>query len=211
MKNTSTQGSDDDGASRRQEIEHLHMLSRAVDQSPASVVITDNEGNIQYVNPKFIQLTGYTFEEVLGRNPRILKSGDTPSDEYTKMWDLITSGNEWRGEFHNKKKNGELYWEFASISPIRNSQGQITILPSRMSWMPSSMLLRIDPSTPGRSSERRFSGAAIRDSLSRPDRARRYRSRFRRARSGTLLAHTGTRAFSCHPTNPEMGKRATYQ
>jgi PAS domain S-box-containing protein len=97
-----------------------------MEQSPASVVITDLEGNIEYVNPKFTEITGYTFQEALGQNSRILKSGDKPAEEYKRLWETITSGEEWRGEFHNKKKNGELYWESASISPIKDASGRIT-------------------------------------------------------------------------------------
>jgi PAS domain S-box-containing protein len=104
----------------------LRKISRAVEQSPASIVITDTTGAIEYVNPKFVQLTGYTLEEAIGKNPRILKSGEKPTEEYKHLWDLITAGNEWRGEFHNKKKNGELYWESAVVSPITNSQGVVT-------------------------------------------------------------------------------------
>lgn len=104
----------------------LRKLSQAVEQSPASIVITDLGGKIVYVNPKFSQLTGFTPEEAIGQNPRILKSGELPSEEYRELWEAITSGKEWRGEFHNKKKNGELYWEIASISPIRDSSGAIT-------------------------------------------------------------------------------------
>ena len=110
----------------KQAQEKLRQLSRAVEQSPASVVITDTDGNIEYVNPKFTQLTGYSLEESLGQNPRILKSGETPPEGYKRMWDTIQSGGEWRGEFHNKKKNGELYWESAVISPITDAQGNIT-------------------------------------------------------------------------------------
>ncbi|MEW5700879.1 MAG: PAS domain S-box protein [Candidatus Zixiibacteriota bacterium] len=106
--------------------EELRKLSRAVEQSPVSVVITDLEGSIEYVNPKFEALTGYTADEARGRNPRILKSGETPADTYRQMWETIKSGQVWRGEFHNKKKNGELYWESASISPITDPSGQIT-------------------------------------------------------------------------------------
>lgn len=98
----------------------IRKLSLAVEQSPSTVVITDTEGRIEYVNPKFTQLTGYTFEEAMGQNPRILKSGRTDPGEYERLWDAITSGNEWRGEFCNRKKNGELYWEAASISPIKD-------------------------------------------------------------------------------------------
>jgi PAS domain S-box-containing protein len=106
--------------------EALRKLSRAVEQSPATVVITDLKGNIEYINPKFTELTGYTSEEAIGQNPRILKSDDIPPEDYKRLWDTITSGGEWRGEFHNKKKNGELYWEYASISPIRDASGTIT-------------------------------------------------------------------------------------
>jgi PAS domain S-box-containing protein len=104
----------------------LRRLSRAVEQSPASIVITDTAGRIEYVNPKFVEVTGYTFEEVHGKNPRILKSGEMPPEGYKQLWSTITSGGEWRGEFHNKKKNGELYWEVASISPLMNETGIIT-------------------------------------------------------------------------------------
>lgn len=101
-------------------------LSQAVEYSPNTVIITDVHGNIEYVNPKFAQLTGYTPEEVIGQNPRFLKSGETPPEEYKRLWDTIISGGEWRGEFYNRKKNGEYYWERASISPIRDAEGVIT-------------------------------------------------------------------------------------
>jgi diguanylate cyclase (GGDEF)-like protein/PAS domain S-box-containing protein len=101
----------------------LRWLSKAVEQSPASVVITDLNGNIEYVNPKFTEVTGYAREEVLGQNPRILKSGETPPEEYRKLWETIQTG-EWRGEFHNRKRNGELYWEAASVCPIRDETGK---------------------------------------------------------------------------------------
>jgi PAS domain S-box-containing protein len=104
----------------------LRKLSHAVEQSPVSIVITDLLGGIEYVNPKFCALTGYSFEEVRGKNPRILKSGSMPNESYRQMWATITSGEEWHGEFHNRKKNGELYWELASISPIRDDKGNVT-------------------------------------------------------------------------------------
>ena len=97
-----------------------------MEQNPASIVITDLHGNIEYVNPKFSQVTGYSFEEFLGKNPRILKSGHTTREEYKKMWDTILSGNIWQGEFLNKKKNGETYWEFATIAPVFGEDGKIT-------------------------------------------------------------------------------------
>ena len=106
--------------------ERLRQLSRAVEQSPSTVMITNLAGEIEYVNPKFTALTGYTLYEVRGRNPNILKSGETASDEYARMWSAINAGAEWRGEFHNVKKNGDLYWEYASISPIKDPHGRIT-------------------------------------------------------------------------------------
>ncbi len=101
-------------------------LSRAVEQSPVTVVITDTSGRIEYVNPKFVETTGYTVNEALGQNPRVLKSGEMPPEAYAEMWRAISQGREWRGEFHNRKKSGELYWESASISAIRDASGLIT-------------------------------------------------------------------------------------
>jgi PAS domain S-box-containing protein len=109
---------------KRAEIE-LKKLSIAVEQNPATTVITDREGNIEYVNPKFCQITGYTFDEVRGKNPRVLKSGKTTPEEYKKLWDTILSGREWRGEFYNKKKNGDYFWEQAVIAPIKDDMGRI--------------------------------------------------------------------------------------
>lgn len=106
--------------------DNLRKLSQAVEQSPASIVITDTNGNIEYVNPKFSLVTGFSFQEVLGKNPRILKSGESSVELYKDLWQTISSGNEWRGEFHNKKKNGELYWERAAISPIKDNDGVVT-------------------------------------------------------------------------------------
>ena len=106
--------------------EQNRTLSRAVEHSPASIVITDAAGKIQYVNPKFLAVTGYTAAEVMGRNPRFLKSGETSREVYAELWRTITAGGEWRGELHNRRKNGELYWELASISGIRDDRGAIT-------------------------------------------------------------------------------------
>ncbi|MBF0477941.1 MAG: PAS domain S-box protein [Candidatus Omnitrophica bacterium] len=111
---------------RKRYEEELLKLTRAVNQSPSSIVITNTNGDIEFVNPKFSQVTGYSQEEAMGKNPRVLKSGEMELGEYKKLWETIISGNEWRGEFHNKKKNGELYWEQAAISPIRNAEGKIT-------------------------------------------------------------------------------------
>ncbi len=110
---------------RQRAEDQLRKLSLAVEQSPASIVITDTQGNIEYVNPKFTRVTGYTMEEVRGKTPRILKSGETSTDEYKRMWKTIAAGKDWRGEFHNKKKNGELFWEMASISPVKNQDNVI--------------------------------------------------------------------------------------
>lgn len=101
-------------------------LSQAVEQSPLSVVIAGLDGRIQYVNRQFLEITGYTLDEVLGQNPRVLKSGETPPEEYQRLWNAISHGETWRGTFHNRKKNGELYWEQAQISPIFDEQGRIT-------------------------------------------------------------------------------------
>jgi len=105
--------------------EKLRQLTRAVEQSPATIVITDINGNIEYVNPKFCKTTGYNFEEALGKNPNILKSGEQESSLYKEMWDTINSGKEWRGEFHNRRKDGSLFWEFASISPLLDRDNRI--------------------------------------------------------------------------------------
>ena len=111
---------------RKRMDEELIMLSTAIKQSPVSIVITGLDGNIQYVNPKFCRLTGYSENEVLGKNPRILQSGRTSEQVYKNLWKTILSGNKWRGEFQNKKKNGALYCEEAVISPIKNKEGHIT-------------------------------------------------------------------------------------
>jgi diguanylate cyclase (GGDEF)-like protein/PAS domain S-box-containing protein len=111
---------------RKRAEEKLLQLSRAVEQSPASIVITDTTGSIEYVNPKFTEITGYTSEEAIGKNPRILKTDQTPEEVHRQLWETITSGREWRGEFVNQKKNGELYYESASISPIIDNSGVTT-------------------------------------------------------------------------------------
>ena len=106
--------------------EHIRKLEQAVEQSPVSIVIADCAGNIEYVNPKFTRLTGYRFDEVSGRNSRLLKSGETPAEIYRQLWENISAGNEWHGEILNRKKNGELFWESVCISPIKNAAGEIT-------------------------------------------------------------------------------------
>ncbi|NJN93075.1 MAG: PAS domain S-box protein [Anaerolineales bacterium] len=111
---------------RKQTEEKLNKLSQAVEQSASTIVITNKQGYIEYANPRFTETTGYTIEEALGQHTRILKSGQTTAEEYKQLWQTITTGQQWRGEFLNKKKSGELYWESASISPIQNADGEIT-------------------------------------------------------------------------------------
>jgi len=111
---------------RKQAEENLRKLSVAVEQSPAMTIITDASEAIEYVNPRFTQITGYELEEVLNQTPRILKSGKTPTAVYTDLWATISAGNEWRGELQNRKKNGELFWISTSISPIKDDNGIVT-------------------------------------------------------------------------------------
>ena len=107
----------------KQKEEQILKLSTAVEQSANSIVITDILGNIQYVNSKFCDLSQYSYDEVIGKNPRFLKTNQLPETEYKHLWETISDGNIWRGRFNNKKKNGEYYWEDAIISPIKNAQG----------------------------------------------------------------------------------------
>lgn len=110
----------------RQAEEQLHKLSQAVEQSPSTVVIADTEGHIEYVNPKFTQTTGYSMNETIGKSLFFMKAEGQPVEVYNEIIKTLESGNEWRGEVRHKKKNGDIYWEFASFSPIRNSDGIIT-------------------------------------------------------------------------------------
>ncbi len=111
---------------KKQVEERIHILAQSVEQSPALVMITDLNANIEYVNKKFVEITGYSLEDVTGINPRVLKSGKIPTKIYEELWANLTNGKEWRGEFHNKKKNGEFYWELAFITPIKNELGKIS-------------------------------------------------------------------------------------
>jgi len=111
---------------RYQADEAIRKLSQAVEQSPALVVITDTEGTIEYVNPKFVETTGYTSEEVIGRTPAVLKSGQMSDDDYHAMWNNIKAGRDWWGEICNRKKDGKHFWAAQSISPIRAASGEIT-------------------------------------------------------------------------------------
>jgi len=104
----------------------IQKLSRAVEQSPNSIVITNQKGKIEYVNQKFCEITGYSVEEAIGQNPRILKSGQMPPEIYKELWQTISGGKDWKGELLNKSKNGDLYWESISISPVVSQEGKIT-------------------------------------------------------------------------------------
>jgi two-component system sensor histidine kinase/response regulator len=111
---------------RKKAEEELQKLSSAIEQSQVSVVITDPNGTIEYVNPKFTQVTGYSFDEAVGQNPRILNAGFQSAEFYKGLWGTIKAGNVWQGELANKKKNGEIFWENVTISPLRNKEDQIT-------------------------------------------------------------------------------------
>ncbi len=103
----------------------VRRLSIAVEQSPSIIVIADIEGNLEYVNPKFTEITGYSSSELIGQKSNILKSGKQDSRFYKGLWETVLSGKVWRGQFHNKKKNGEMFWEAASISAIHNKSGEV--------------------------------------------------------------------------------------
>jgi len=112
--------------SRKQAEEQLRKLSRAVEQSAGTIVITDLDGTIEFVNPAFSKITGDSYDEAAGQNPRVLKSGKMPPEAYQALWETIVRGDVWQGELLNKRKNGELYWELATISPIKDQSGKTT-------------------------------------------------------------------------------------
>ncbi len=109
----------------KQTEQKVTQLSKAIEQSPASIIITDTKGNIEYVNSKFTEISGYTFDEIKGRNPRIFQSGYTSAKEYTRLWQTITANEEYHGEILNRKRNGDLHWESIQISPIKDEDGKI--------------------------------------------------------------------------------------
>ena len=115
-----------DTTERKLAEDQLLKLSQAVMQSPVSIVITDTSGNIEFVNPRFSQISGYSEEEIIGQNPRLFKGGKASPELYKNLWETITSGRVWTGELFNRHKNGESHWEHATISPIRNSAGVIS-------------------------------------------------------------------------------------
>lgn len=110
---------------QKEQEREIRKFSLAIEQSPVAVVITDTEGNIEYVNPSFEKTSGYSFSEVKGENPRILKSGHTPLETYRELWDTIISGKAWHDEWINKKKNGDLFWEDIFVTPIFDDKGKI--------------------------------------------------------------------------------------
>jgi PAS domain S-box-containing protein len=115
-----------DIAKRKLAEEELRKFSRAVEQSANTIIITDLNGHIQFVNPAFSRQTGYASDEVIGKNIRLLKSNKYPSAFYKKLWDTITKGQVWQGELLNQHKSGELFWNSITISPIKNKSGQTT-------------------------------------------------------------------------------------
>ena len=115
-----------DLSERVQQEKRIKVLSQAIRHSPASVVVTNTEGTIEYVNPKFCEVTGYSEDEAIGNTPAITKSGKMSAEFYDELWTTLISGGEWIGEIQNKKKNGELFWESASISAVKNDHGEVT-------------------------------------------------------------------------------------
>ncbi|MBN1963956.1 MAG: PAS domain S-box protein, partial [Anaerolineae bacterium] len=115
-----------DVTARRAVEEDLRKFSRAVEQSASIAIITNTNGEIEYVNPRFTAITGYTLDDVRGENPRLLKSGETDDDTYSRLWGALSKGGQWQGELHNRKKNGDLYWVSATMSPIFDSRGNVT-------------------------------------------------------------------------------------
>ncbi len=115
-----------DVSAQKQVESELRKLSEAVEHSPSMVIITNVDASIEYVNPKFTEVTGYTAAEVLGKNPRILQSGLTERSIYADLWQTLESGREWRGEIQDRKKNGEIFWESISISVVKDAEGAIT-------------------------------------------------------------------------------------
>jgi PAS domain S-box-containing protein len=115
-----------DISSKKDIEQRLSLLATAVEQSPSEVAITDKDGRLEYVNPKFTELTGYSINEAIGQNPSLLKSGEQDPEFYKNLWERIKNGEEWTGNFSNKKKNGEIYWEYAKIAPVKDANDNIT-------------------------------------------------------------------------------------
>jgi PAS domain S-box-containing protein len=115
-----------DVTKRRKAEDEAIKMSLVIEQSPVSIVITDLKGTIEYVNPRFMETSGYSIEEVIGQNPRIVKSGNNDPKIYEDMWKTLIDGRNWQGELINKNKGGEEYWEAVSISPVFSKEGDIT-------------------------------------------------------------------------------------
>jgi two-component system, NtrC family, sensor kinase len=167
---------------RKRNADQLQQLSLAVEQSPVSVVITDPQGDISYANRKFTEVTGYSAQEVVGKNPRILNAGRSSPDLYRNLWSTITQGKEWRGELCNQKKNGEIFWEAATITPITNLKGIITHF----------LAVKEDVT------ERRRAEEALRAS------EKRYRLLFERNLAGVLRTTLEGRVLDCNQATVRM-------
>ena len=113
------------GLQLKERNERLRMLSKAVEQSPAGIMLTNRQGRIEYVNPPFCQFTGFTPEEVIGHNPKLLQGGQTPDKVYRDLWQTILNGKPWQGKLHNRRKDGSTYWEAMTISPVLDQQGDV--------------------------------------------------------------------------------------
>ncbi len=160
----------------------MRKLSSVIEHSPMSVIVTDLTGAIEYVNPYFTVLTGYTAEEVLGENPRILKSGLNTPELYEDLWNTITGGKVWRGELINRKKNGELYEETAVISPILDANG-----------IPGFYVAIKDDIT-----ERKQAQRALQESEEK------YRVLFESSRDAIITTDSTGRCLDCNPAAVEM-------
>ena len=119
-------GSIQDIDALKKNVDRIRKLSRVVEESPIAVLITDADGKIEYVNSSLLKISGYSLHEVIGQNPRMFKSGESPQEYYENLWGTLSAGSEWRGVFLNKRKNGDLYWESVLIAPLKDEDGKVT-------------------------------------------------------------------------------------